>query len=472
MTDDTQATIQALPTSITELCNEPVLYTESDFISGGITRRQLVETACRIKVLLEDEGRNHRPVCLWTEDRGFFMAAILAALCGGPDLVIPHTLSEQVVAEACRSKDAHVILSDNSRPAPGGVRLEVPDISKTRVKAGRSLKLERDLDRPFLWLYSGGSSDRPSLWSKTPLNLLGEALFLSDHFHITPQDLFLVSVPPQHIYGLLFSVLLPFVSRAGVVNDTPYFPGEIVTKADNARATVFIGSPMHYKALAARPFQLDTVRLAFSSGGFLEEAHSLAFSENTGTPVEEVYGSTETGGIASRSRWHGEDAWKPFPVVEWKTRDERLLVKSPFISPELAKDAEGYFMTGDRVGVCNDGRTFDLYGRADRVVKVGGNRVDLEAVEEKLKTHTGVKDVYVFQVAVQAGRENGIAALVVYDGTLKSLKDTMRETLSPFEIPRHIRKVSAIPSTGTGKRDREAALRMVVDQKVCRSDSP
>ena len=133
MTDDTQATIQALPTSITELCNEPVLYTESDFISGGITRRQLVETACRIKVLLEDEGRNHRPVCLWTEDRGFFMAAILAALCGGPELVIPHTLSEQVVAEACRSKNTHVILSDNSRPAPGGVRLEVPDISKTRV---------------------------------------------------------------------------------------------------------------------------------------------------------------------------------------------------------------------------------------------------------------------------------------------------------------------------------------------------
>ena len=229
---------------------------------------------------------------------------------------------------------------------------------------------------------------------------------------------------------------------------------------------------MHYKALAGRPFQLDTVRLAFSSGGFLEEAHSLAFSANTGAPVEEVYGSTETGGIASRSRWHGEDAWKPFPVVEWKTRDERLLVKSPFISPELAKDSEGYFMTGDRVGVCNDGRTFELYGRADRVVKVGGNRVDLGAVEEKLKTHTGVKDVYVFQVAVQAGRENGIAALVVYDGTLKCLKNTMRETLSPFEIPRHIRKVSAIPSTGTGKRDREAALRMVVDQKVCRSDFP
>jgi acyl-coenzyme A synthetase/AMP-(fatty) acid ligase len=341
----------------------------------------------------------------------------------------------------------------------------VPDISKTRVNTSRSLKLERDLNRPFFWLYSGGATDRPSLWSKTPLNLLGEALFLSDHFHITPQDLFLASVPPQHIYGLLFSILLPFVSRARVVNDTLYFPGEIVTKADNVRATVFIGSPMHYKALAARLFHLDTVRLAFSSGGFLEEAHSLAFSEKTRAPVEEVYGSTETGGIASRGRWHGEDAWKPFPVVEWKTRDERLLLQSPFISPELSKDAEGYFMTGDRVGVCNDGRSFDLYGRADRVVKVGGNRVDLGAVEEKLKTHTGVMDVYVFQVAVQSGRENEIAALMIYDGTLKSLKETMRETLSPFEIPRHILKVTAIPSTGTGKRDREAALSMVVDQK-------
>lgn len=467
MTDDTQATIQTLPTSITGLFNEPMLYTESDFISGGMTRVQLVETACRIKGLLEDEGRNHRPVCLWTEDRGFFMAAILAALCGGPELVTPHTLSEKVVAEACRSKDARVILSDKSRPVPGGVRLEVPGILKTRVKTGRSLKLERDLDRPFLWLYSGGSTDKPSLWSKTPVNLLGEALFLREHFHITSNDLFLAAVPPQHIYGLLFSVLLPFVSRAGVVNDTPYFPGEILNKAIETRTTVFIGSPIHYKALAARSFHLDTVRLAFSSGGFLEEAHSLAFSENTGAPVEEVYGSTETGGIASRSRLHGENTWKPFPVVNWKTLNERLLVKSPFISPELTNDGEGYFRTGDRVGVVDAGHTFELYGRADSIVKVVGNRVDLEAVEEKLMALSGVKDAYVFPMAVQAGRENEIAALAVSDRTLKSLKDGLREVLSPFEVPRHILKVAAIPTTGAGKRDREVAICMINKLKTC-----
>lgn len=471
MTDDTQATIQVLPTSITGLFNEPVLYTESDFISSGMTRVQLVEIACRIKGLLEDEGRNHRPVCLWTEDRGFFMAAILAALCGGPELVIPHTLSEQVVAEACRSKDARVILSDKSRLVPGGVRLEVPGILNTRVKTGRSLKLERDLDRPFLWLYSGGSSDRPSLWSKTPLNLLGEALFLREHFHITSNDLFLAAVPPQHIYGLLFSVLLPFVSLSGVVNDTPYFPGEILNMAIETRATVFIGSPIHYKALAAHRFHLDSIRLAFSSAGFLEKAHSLAFSECTGAPVEEVYGSTETGGIASRSRWHGEDAWKPFPVVEWKTRDERLLVKSPFISPELTNDEEGYFRTGDRVGVGDAGHTFELYGRADSIVKVVGNRVDLEAVEQKIKALPSVKDVYVFQVSAQAGRENEIAALVVSDGIMKELKHALRETLSSFEIPRHILKVDAIPTSGAGKRNREAAIRMINNQNACRSDS-
>ena len=53
-------------------------------------------------------------------------------------------------------------------------------------------------------------------------------------------------------------------------------------------------------------------------------------------------------------------------------------VRSPYISPDLTVDADGFFTAGDRVEAKEENR-FALKGRADMVTKVGGKRVDLEA---------------------------------------------------------------------------------------------
>jgi acyl-coenzyme A synthetase/AMP-(fatty) acid ligase len=196
--------------------------------------------------------------------------------------------------------------------------------------------------------------------------------------------------------------------------------------------------------------------VAFSSGGFLEKAHSLAFSRATKAPVEEVYGSTETGGIAHRSRMRDEKAFKAFPPVSWKIENERLLVKSPFISPALPLNDKGYYLTGDRACLSEEG--FELLGRVDSVVKVGGNRVELDAVEQKLRSIKAVKDIFIFQVNAKQGRDNEVAAVVESSLDAKELKKLFRKILSPVEMPRHILKVDAIPVTPAGKKDRQAAL--------------
>jgi acyl-coenzyme A synthetase/AMP-(fatty) acid ligase len=234
------------------------------------------------------------------------------------------------------------------------------------------------------------------------------------------------------------------------------FPAEIIERASSSSATIYIGAPLHYKALAVGGPGPGSVRLAFSSGGFLDKAHSLAFSGATRAPVEEVYGSTETGGIAHRSRMRDEKAFKAFPPVSWKIEDERLMVKSPFISPALPLDDKGYFLTGDRAGLSEKG--LELLGRVDSVVKVGGNRVELDAVEQKLRSIKAVKEIFIFQVNAKQGRDNEVAAIVVSDLDTKELKKLFRKMLNPVEMPRHILKVDAIPVTPAGKRDRQAAL--------------
>ena len=97
-----------------------------------------------------------------------------------------------------------------------------------------------------------------------------------------------------------------------------------------------------------------------------------------------------------------------------------------------------------------------LLGRADGIVKVGGNRVDIEEVRNKLKQIPKVREVIVFTRPDARGKENEIYALV--QGSIN--KDRFREEASkivePYALPRHIEIVDKIPVSSTGKYDKKA----------------
>ena len=442
------------------------------YVVGGTSYGGVFDMTSSIRSWYRNERKDKGPVCLATPDKPLLMAAILASLGGGPPIVLPASLSRDMIAETCRVTGAACVLSDRPVETPEGVRSFVPDagtaVTQTGLHAGvhersgtQAWLLTRPIMEPFLWLYTGGSTGTPKLWPKTPRNVIGEAVYLRDMFAIRRSDVFLSSVPPLHIYGLLFSVLLPFVSGARIAGDVPYFPREIVTAAAGAGCTVFVGSPMHYKALSASPFRLPGLRRAFSSGGFLEKQHAEHFTRATGTGVTEVYGSTETGGIATRcqtaSRTAIPAAWTPFPCARWTIRDGRLRVKSPFVSPGLPTGGRGFFTTGDLAARAGDG-AFVLRGRADGIVKIGGKRVDLSLIEQKIKSLPRVTDAWVLSLPSSPGRGSEIAALVATAAARSYLRKAFAGALEPLHVPRRIECVPAIPVTPAGKRDRRAAL--------------
>ena len=155
----------------------------------------------------------------------------------------------------------------------------------------------------------------------------------------------------------------------------------------------------------------DTLRLAFSSAGMLDAADNKEFCRTNKKGVVEVYGSTETGGIATRNRSLGEEYFTAFPTIDWKIIDSRLAVRSPYISPDLPVDAAGFFHAGDRVEARGT-QHFSLQGRADTVTKVGGKRVDLEEISLLIKNASGVTDCVVMALPDSGGREHQIGALI------------------------------------------------------------
>jgi acyl-coenzyme A synthetase/AMP-(fatty) acid ligase len=313
-------------------------------------------------------------------------------------------------------------------------------------------------------LFTGGSTGRPQIWPKTVGNLFGEAFFMADRFAVSLEDRILATTVPYHIYGLLFAVLVPLVASAGLVPGVSPFPHDMAAALVRHKTTIFAGVPIHYRVLRGVTPAGPSLRLAISSAGRLEPEDGAAFHRHTGVGVTEIYGATETGGVAARNRAMGESGLTPLASVEAKIVGERLYVRSPYLSPNLETDTQGFFRTGDRVGEDPQGG-FVLKGRADGIVKVGGKRVDLEGVQACLQELPGITDALVLSLPAGRGRENEIVAVV--EGTLDAMaiRQALSAKVAPYALPRRILAVDKIPMSAAGKYDRQAAAELLTGKR-------
>ncbi|MBI5487854.1 MAG: acyl--CoA ligase [Deltaproteobacteria bacterium] len=425
------------------------------FLLGGPSRRDVVARALGLRDALLRDGATDEPVCVTSDDRLTVAAALLASLAGGPPLVIPHDGTREALRAAREAVPFGRTVGDDASVLPAGVRL----VRLTTRGARGRFRLLRALDEPFLHLHTGGSTGRPRTWTKTPRNLLAEACYHVGRHGLGPADRIVATVSPRHIYGLLFSVVVPLVAGAAVLRETPFFPAAIGTALARVRATVLVTVPAHVHALARTTWSARP-RLAFSSTGPLEEADVLRFAARAGVGIEEIYGSTETGGIAVRFRADGRDAWQALAGVSWAVVRGRLRVLSPYLSPELPRDGRGFFATADRV--VRGGAGFVLVGRADGIAKVGGRRVDLAEVEERIRAVPGVRDAWVWSRGGCGVRGDEIVALVTGTVEPRAIRSALRGSLPQAAWPRRVRRVARLPVTSAGKRDR-AAAEMLLD---------
>jgi 3-hydroxymyristoyl/3-hydroxydecanoyl-(acyl carrier protein) dehydratase len=173
-------------------------------------------------------------------------------------------------------------------------------------------------------------------------------------------------------------------------------------------------------------------------------------------PVE-VYGSSETGGVAWR-RQHAQSgvAWKPFASVDWRIDPtERVLeVRSPNLpDPE-------WFRTADLATAFAEGG-FILNGRMDRIAKIEGKRISLNAIESLLSSSPLVSSV---RALALEGRRQRIAVFIVPSeegrsrlascgrrGVNRALCGVLSNSIEPVALPRLWRYLDALPVDRQGK---------------------
>jgi acyl-coenzyme A synthetase/AMP-(fatty) acid ligase len=432
-------------------------YPDKEFIHSGATFGDVYVMASRLRAVLAKPEYRGSAVCLAAENKAVVAAALLASLAGGPTLLFPYAFSAKALARMQQATGFTEAISDVIREFPKEVQVICP---QSKGPAAILVDGQAPPGSELLKIFTGGSTGTPQVWAKTGENIFSEGLFLASHFAVTEKDCIMATIPPYHIYGLLFSIVLPLISAATVVGETPSFPNEIAQVAEERKVTIMASVPAHYRAL--REIKKDmSLRLAFSSAGMLDAADNEAFCRKYKTGVVEVYGSTETGGIATRNRHLGEEYFSPFATIDWKISAGRLAVHSPYISPDLPVDEDGFFTTNDRVEAKGINEFF-LKGRADTVTKVGGKRVDLEEIRALVKNVPGVVDCAVIALPESGGREHRIGALIEGDNfDMEMIRKTLVDSLEPYAQPRYMKKVERIPMQKNGKYDWPDIVRLL-----------
>lgn len=432
-------------------------FPDQEFVRSGATFGEVYAMAAGLHAALTGPEYQGAYVCLALDNKGVLAAALLAALAGGPALLLPYAFSAQAFARLRQLTGFTTAIADQAREFPEGTKVIRPQPGDRADLATAPRVLP---EAELLKIFTGGSTGAPQVWSKTVRNLFGEGFALAQQFAVTEKDCIVATVPPYHIYGLLFSVILPLVSAATVIADTPSFPGEIADTLQAQQATMLAGIPPHYRAMRTRKIVNSSLRLAFSSAGMLDAEDNGAFSLLNQVGIVELYGSTETGGIACRNRSLGETSFTALPTVAWKIKEQRLCVSSSYLSPELPLAADGFFTTGDRVAA-DGSNAFVLKGRSDGVTKVGGKRVDLEEVRAVIRKAPGVSDCVVLALPEAGSREHRIVTLV--QGTavdIEQIRKTLASSLESYALPRLIKTTNRIPLTANGKYDRETIIQL------------
>ena len=349
-------------------------------------------------------------------------------------------------------------ISDN-KLIDNGAKLNA-DLSLTAGEKFDAAKVSARPGQPAVYLYTSGSTGKSKLIPNSSSNLLTEVKALAPMMGVQSAYKFYFTPPIYHIYGLLFDLLLPVYCSCTICLDAMFSPQSVADYVAENQIDFFVSTPTYYRMIADLGLvsSFSKCKKLTSSSAPLDADVSKSFLDG-GLQIIEIYGSTETGGIAHRVGAVSQD-WTLFPYVSVCNKakaDEitEFLIDSATISVEYG--ADGY-NTNDLVKFKdNDNSKFQLVGRNTRFVKIAGKRLDLSFVFSKLTEYLGSCGLKANTDNMFVGMTADEKIYILYNGDFpkshQEMKEDLKKVLPGYGIPRYYIK-SAVPRNSMSKIDK------------------
>jgi acyl-coenzyme A synthetase/AMP-(fatty) acid ligase len=399
----------------------------------------------RLAAALRGQPAKRYALCL--DDPFDFACTLFALLASGKEPVIPANATPGYLADLADAYDCLFTVADLTTLEREAAGQDEPSGAWAIDPLAR------------LTLFTSGSSGAPKSVHKTLAQFNAEVHTLETQWgEALGEATVLASVPHHHIYGILFRVFWPLAAGRAFDRTVSTDPQALQARIAQCGAAVVVSTPAQLSRWPDLPAfaTLTPAPLAFfSSGGPLAAETARQYAERFGAAPLEVYGSTETGGIAWRQQ-DKSDAWRAMPgILVQRAEDGALSVRSPHLGHD------DWHRTDDEAAFDSDGR-FRLLGRLDRVIKLDGKRLSLAELEARIAQHPFVAQVAVTRLA-NASRERAGAVVVLTEAGSEALRTSGRVALvkalrrhlaAYFDLvvlPRHWRFRLALPFDARGK---------------------
>jgi len=248
------------------------------------------------------------------------------------------------------------------------------------------------------------------------------------------------TVPPQHNYGLEMSVALPMLGPVAISDSTPFYPQEIADATSGLpEPVVLVSSPVHLDALLRSGVEPGAIARIFSATAPLAKELAKNLEKTFATHVQDVFGCTESGIIATR-HVSTEELWTYADVFTLRVSSRGAEIRASHL-PEHVLMPDIVELVGER--------QYRWLGRQADMVNIAGKRGSLADLNLRLREVPGVIDGIIF---TREDRPDRLAALVVAPGMGVSdiLKD-LKERIEPVFLPRPMYKIDMLPRQETGK---------------------
>jgi len=439
-----------------------------------VSARQFLADVARFAPGLPGEG----PAVNLCADRYAFAVSLGAALVRGHASLLPPDARPDTLARLLESGGPHLfaLTDDPKLQAPGMQRV----LFENRASPGGGADADSavpaiDAAMHAASLLTSGSTGVPQPHAKTWRTLVGDVAVAVKRLcrvleRPSLEGLTLVAtVPVQHSYGLESSVLLAMLGGAAFESGRPFFPADVAkTLASVPRPRALVTTPFHLKTLLLSGIELPPVDLILSATAPLSPQLAQQAEQAMGGVLLEIYGSTESGQVATR-RTTDSEIWETFGEIRVHAEPaadggpERFIFSGDFM-PEPTPMADVLELL--------DERRFRLFGRANDLIHVAGRRSSLAHLNFHLNSIPGVDDgAFWLPDEVADGVVRPVAFVVAPELSAGDIIAALRQRLEPVFVPRRVVQVKSFPREGTGKLT-VRALREFALAQLAEDDTP
>jgi acyl-coenzyme A synthetase/AMP-(fatty) acid ligase len=395
------------------------------------------------------------------DDRYYFLVCLAATLERGQISLFPPSRASQVLEKLKHEYTDVYCLTDQAGESVGmEVFVYAPASGPGEGENAAPPLLAYPADRKVAIAFTSGSTGEPKRYLRTWGALLHETRVAGRRLGLAPErgGYVVATVPPQHMYGFVYSVMLPIQFGYVLEAERPFYPDDIRrVLASHAHPGILVTTPVHIRACVLDAAPLPPLEFILSSTAPLDKDLAAQAERDFNTRVLEFYGSTETGAIASR-RQADSEPWQVFDDIHVSQDEAGFRVDAPyFASPMILSDS---------VQVLSD-KEFVLYGRNTDLIKIAGKRISLGDLNRRLLAIEGVQDGTFFLPDAERGREPRLTAFVVApDQSRDVILQALRRQIDPVFLPRPLRLVEALPRNATGKLPRANLMRLLQEMET------